>query len=158
MCLRLPDFHSNFFSSTTEMFTAKGVFSVTYWVAYHACTVFLFTKSDIKTVLIPIVRVKLSDPFAFLTRPFRQRSPLLRRPYHLSRDSYQQFSGSGSFCCNSICQIRRFRQPKIRSTNPTDPFPQAASPFAPPSLFAGPCHSPALHGAIRTARRLQRRV
>ncbi|OCB91948.1 kinase-like protein [Sanghuangporus baumii] len=49
------------------MSAAKGIFSVPYWLVYHAWTAFLFTKSDIKTTLIPITALAAaSAPLASL--------------------------------------------------------------------------------------------
>ncbi|KAL5519678.1 hypothetical protein ACEPAH_1361 [Sanghuangporus vaninii] len=49
------------------MSAAKSIFSVPYWLAYHAWTAFLFTKSDIKTTLIPITALAAaSAPLASL--------------------------------------------------------------------------------------------
>ena len=49
---------------STIMSVAKAVFNVPYRLAYHAWTAFLFTKSDIKTTLIPIVSFQTLPPLS----------------------------------------------------------------------------------------------
>ncbi|EJD05643.1 uncharacterized protein FOMMEDRAFT_79213 [Fomitiporia mediterranea MF3/22] len=56
-------------SSSFLRTAASTIFSLPYWIVYHAWTAFLFTKSDIKTTLMPITCLAAaSAPLASFSR------------------------------------------------------------------------------------------
>ena len=112
-----------------------------YWLAYHCWTAFLFTKSDIKTTLIPIVRFtvyKLSILRSNTSIHFRHASPLpLLRCIH-SLVFYPPCSGFG-YNSSSLTSQTKLSTPKKTSViNQIARFPQIESHYAMLWFFGGP--------------------
>lgn len=91
-------------------------------IARHFETVFLFTKADVRTTLIPVVchGDDLCPSYeSYSPVHFRPYSHWLRHRHITSASPCMQFSGYGSIYCSSISQIRfRIRKRTARTSHP----------------------------------------
>lgn len=91
-------------------------------IARHFETVFLFTKADVRTTLIPVVchGDNLCPSYeSYSPVHFRPYSHWLRHRHITSASPCMPFSGYGSIYCSSISQIRfRIRKRTARTSHP----------------------------------------
>lgn len=102
-------------------------------ILYHLHTLFLFTKSDMRTLIPPVVRTDLAVRSAYSQACFlfrRLSLPLPPPPRAALFDYFILFFGCGFMPCNSHLQTRHFpeRSRKMRSIIPTALSQQVAYP------------------------------
>lgn len=93
-------------------------------VQYHIKTLMLFTKSDVKTVVIPVVRhvVCTKSASTLLTEVLaRRRLPSRQHRWEAYGDFPMSSSGSGSIFCKPMWPIKLPIQKKTRAINQTGP-------------------------------------
>lgn len=88
-------------------------------IARHFETVFLFTKNDVRTTLIPVVCHGGNLCPTYSPVHFRPYSHWLRHRHITSASPCMPLSGYGSIYCSSILQIRfRIRKRTARTSPP----------------------------------------